>query len=132
MIIEQALTTYLLAQSGITDLVGQRIHFVKAPQDVANPYIVFLKVSAPREHSHDGASGMAVTRFQFSCFANTYSGAKDVAAAVQTALQAYQGTMGGAGGVYVDSIFYDNESDRYEEASKLYHIMVDYQITHEE
>ena len=72
MIFEQALMTYLLAQSGITDLVGTRIHYVKAPQDVAKPYIVFFKVTGPRDHSHDGGTGLANPRFQFSIFSTTY------------------------------------------------------------
>jgi len=130
--IEQAILTELLGQSGLTDLIGERIYYVKAPQDVDTPYIVFFKVSAPREHSHDGASGLAHPRFQLSIFATTYYEAKQIAEQVQTALQAYSGTMGGAGGVEVGASFYENETDIWEEGQKLYHIAADYLIWHEE
>jgi hypothetical protein len=132
MLIEQAILTKLLATSGLTDLIGERIYYVKAPQDVGIPYVVFFKVSGAREHSHDGASGLARPRFQFSCFSETYYEAKQIAEQIQSALQAYSGTMGGAGGVEVGASFYDNETDMYEEDTKLYHIAVDYMISHEE
>jgi len=132
MLIEQALMTYLLAQSGITSLVGQRIYFVQAPQDTETPYIVVTKVSGVREHSHDGSSHLAHPRFQFSVFATTYSSAKSIASALQTALQGYSGTMGGESGVSVGATFYENEMDFYETESQLYHVPVDYIIWHTE
>lgn len=121
--------TYLLAQSGITDLVGQRIFFVKAAQDVEKPYLVLTKVTGPRESSHDGASGLAHPRFQVSVFAETYAGAKVIALAVQAALEGYQGLMDE---VYVDGVFYDDENDFYEDDTKLYHVASDYIIWHGE
>jgi len=66
MKIEQAILKELLADSGITALIGERLHYVKAPQDVAKPYVVFFKASGPREYSHDGASELARPRFHFS------------------------------------------------------------------
>jgi len=132
MLIETALMTYLLAQSGITDIVDTRIYFVKAPQDVAKPYIVFFKVTSPRDHSHDGGTGLANPRFQFSIFSTTYGEAKNIATAVQTALQGYTGTMGGDGGVYVTAVTYEDENDFYENETKLFHVAVDYAFWHEE
>jgi len=132
MLIEQALMTFLNAQSGITDLVSTRIYFRKAPQDVAKPYLVLFKVSGIREHSHDGSSHLAHPRFQLSAFATTYSEAKEIIAAVQAALQAYSGTMGGDGGVYVNGCFYEDESDFFETETSLYHVSADYIIWHSE
>jgi len=130
MQIEQAVLKELLADSGITDLIGERLYYVKAPQDVAKPYIVFFKVSAPREYSHDGASKLARPRFQFSCFAMTYYEAKQIAEAIRVAIEAFSGTMGT--GVEVGSCFCLNESDMYEEDTKLFHVAVDYLIYHKE
>jgi len=132
MLIEQALMTFLLAQTGITDLVGTRIHFVQAPQDTETPYLVFQKISGVREHSHDGASGLANPRFQFSAFAETYSAAKGVIAALQTALDGYTGTMGGVGGVYVGAALYEDENDLGREDSGLFGVSADYFFWHEE
>jgi len=133
MLIEQALKTYLEAQSGLIALVpADRIYFVHAPQDTQTPYIVFFKVSGPRLHSHDGSSELANPRFQFSVFATTYYSCKQIAAQLQAALQGYSGTMGGGSGVAVGSCFYENETDDYETDTKLYHVAVDYILWHEE
>jgi len=132
MLIEQAILKELVGSSGITDLVGERIHYVKAPQDVEAPYIVFFKVSSPREHSHDGASGLARARFQFSCFADSYYEAKQIVIAIQSAIQAFSGIMGGAGGVNVEGCFYADETDLYEDKVAIYHIAVDFLLAYEE
>jgi len=132
MKIEQAILKELLADSGTTSLIGERLYYVKAPQDVAKPYVVFFKASGPREYSHDGASELARPRFQFSCFATTYYQAKQIAEAIRVAIEAFSGTMGGVGGVEIGSCFCINESDIYEEDTKLFHVAVDYLICHKE
>lgn len=132
MQIEQALMTFLLSQTSITDLVSQRIYFVKAPQKTETPYMIITKVSGLREHSHGGASELAGPKFQFSVFDGTYSGVKNILAALQAALQGYTGSMGGSGGVCVHAAFYDNEKDLYEEETGLHHGVADYIIWHEE
>ena len=132
MLIEQALRTYMIGQSGITDLVSTRIHFVKAPQDIDKPYIVIYKISGPRLHSHDGGDGLAHPRFQVSIFAETYAAAKEIAAAIQSALQGYSGTMGGDGGVVVGNVLYEDENDFWEEQTQLYHVACDYILWHRE
>jgi hypothetical protein len=130
LIIEQALLTYLLTQSGLTALVASRIYYVKAPQDVTEPYIIMLKVSSPRNHSYDGSSHLAESRFQFSIFATTYKETKDIAIQLQNALQGKTGNIGTAPGVDVGGIFYDNETDLYEVETGLFHCAVDYRVIH--
>ena len=132
MLIEQALMTFLLAQTGITGYVGRRIYFNQAKQATAKPYLVIKKISGPREHSHDGSCGLAHPRFQFSCFAKEYGDAKNAIAAIQTALDGYSGTMGGDSGVTVGAAFYDDENDFYEEDTGLHHVAADYIIWHKE
>ena len=132
MKIEQALSKELLAVDGVTDLIAQRLYYVKAPQNVTKPYVVFFKASGPREYSHDGASNLARPRFQFSCFATTYYVAKQIAEAIRAVIEAFSGTMGGAGGVEVGSCFCINESDIYEDNTQLFHVAVDYLIWHKE
>jgi len=132
VLIETALMTFLLAQSGITDLVSDRIYFVIAPQETEKPYMVVTKVDGPRSHSHEGSSHLAHPRFQFSVFATKYSDAKNVIAALQTALDGYSGTMGGESGVKVGAALYEDENDFYETDTKLHHVAADYIIWHSE
>jgi hypothetical protein len=130
MIIENALLTYLGAQGGLTALVSTRIYYVKAVQNTAYPYIVFFKVSSPRNHSYSGSSHLAESRFQFSIFAETYNETKSIAAQLQTALQGKTGNIGTSPGVDVGATFYSNETDMYEESTGLYHCALDFLILH--
>jgi len=127
--IEQAIRDVLVADAGVTNLVGSRVHFVQAPQDVDNPYIVLTKISGVRDNAHDGATGLVHTRIQLSVFATTYYEAKQIVQAAQNVLQAYSGLMGT---VQVDSCFYENETDTYETDTKLYHVTSDYVLWNEE
>ena len=132
MLIEQAILTRLLADSAISTLVGTRIYYVRADQAVAKPYIVFSKISAIRVSSHDGGSGLANPRFQFSCFGETYKSVTDIAVAIQDSLEGFTGVMGGVGGVNVNGCYYEDETDFYEEDSKLYHRALDFKLWHDE
>ncbi len=125
--IEHALKLELEAQAGLSALIGDRLYYVTAPQDVAEPYVVFFKVSSVREHSHDGASNLATSRFQFSVFAQTYYEAKLVAAQIQLALQGKHQIIGGVGGLHA-SITYDNETDMFE--NNLYHVALEFLVMH--
>lgn len=133
MVIETALMTYLLAQSGITSLVSTRIYFVRAPQDVTAPYLVVNKISGTREQSHEANTHLAHPRFQLSAFGATYAACKAIIAAAQAALQGYYGTMGGAGGVNVSAVFYEDETDLDPgDNNELYGVSADYIIWHYE
>lgn len=130
MLIEQALMTWLLATSGITSLVSTRIYFAVAKQEVAKPYMVINKISGVRELSHETNSHLAHPRFQFSIFGTTYSSVKAVAAALQSALQGYTGTMGGTGGVVVGNSIYEDETDLDPGEQGLFGVACDYIIWH--
>lgn len=129
MLIEQALLTELLNVAALTALIDDKLYYVKAPQDIQEPYIVFFKVSSPREHSLTGPSGLATARFQFSIFSTTYQEAKQIAGLIQTALQGQNKIIGGAGGVYAN-ILYDNEQDLTED--EIYHVAQEFIVLHNE
>lgn len=132
MIIENALHIHLLAQAGLTALIGQKLYYVTAPQTVEEPYIVFFKVSAVPEYSLRGHSGLINARFQFSIFADTYYETKLIARQVQLALQdKCNQVIGGAGGVNV-SVQFENEQDLFEAESGAFHCPVEYFIQYNE
>jgi hypothetical protein len=132
MIIEQALMTKLNAISALTALTSTHIYFVKAPQDVAKPYLVFQKISAPRGYTYAGPDGMVTARFQFTAFAVTYKECKDTLEALRGGLSGYQGVMGGTGGITVGFCDYDNETDLYNEDAGLFGVAADYLINYTE
>ncbi|MDA8212162.1 MAG: DUF3168 domain-containing protein [Clostridia bacterium] len=136
MIIEEALYAHLNTYANLTALVGNRIYPLVLPQKGSYPAITYQKVSGPRLHALQTDPGTAHPRFQISCWAQTYSKAKAVVKQVQAALQDFSGIMGGAGGVQVDAVLFENEFDLYEEETEgktgLYHIPVDFIIWHQE
>lgn len=133
MHIETALMTYLLEQSGITDIVSDRIYFIRAKQDTAAPYLVFQKISSIHSMTHDGPDGMTDARFQFTAFGKKYmEEAKELIVAVQDALSGYKGTMGGEGGVVVSCSSYDDERDLDSGEKGLFGVAADYIIQHYE
>ena len=132
MIIENAIRLHLLAQPGLTALIGQKLYYVTAPQKVENPYVVFFKVSAVPEYSLTGHSGLINARFQFSIFADTYYETKLIATQIQLALQdKCNEVIGGVGGVNV-SVQYENETDLYESDSLCFQCAADYFIQYNE
>ena len=126
MIIEQALMTKLNAIAALTALVSTRIYFVKAGhQDEETPYLIIQKISAPRGHTHDGPDGSVQSRFQFSAFATTYKGCKDI-------LEAVRGGIDGSSGLWstvqIGFCDYDNETDLWDEETGLFGLAADYLI----
>lgn len=119
MNIKQALETYLLAQSGLTALVSDRIYFRDFPQGTDKKSLLINKISAPRETAMVTDPGIVLARFQFSAIGTTEKEPDDILDQVRTALQNYTGVMGGAGGVQVD----------YTELVNEYEIPVDINLT---
>ena len=128
MIIEEALFSHLSAFAGLTALVGTRIYPMLLPQQATLPAVTFMKVSNPYIRTFGSTIG-AQPRFQFSCWATTYLGAKAVADQIKAALDFYAGTMGG--GVVVRAGLVENELDDYDPETKRYHVPVDVILWHE-
>lgn len=134
MEIEAALYAELAADSSVSALVSSRIYPVLIPQDVDMPAIAYQRISGPRDYSHQGA-GLVSARFQITCQATSYSGAKSLAAAVRDALSGFSGTMGaggGGGGVKVQGAFVDNDLDGYGATAQEWTVRLDVIIQHTE
>ena len=75
----------LLGVAGITNLVGDRVFAVEAPQDTLAPFIVWQRVSTSFEHTHDGNDAGYVL-IQIAAYATKFADAVSIRAAVQTAM----------------------------------------------
>jgi len=130
--IEDALYRYLSTYPGLTVLIEDRIYPLTRPQKVKVPAVTYQKISGQRLHTFANDPGMATPRFQFSCFAETYDIAKQIAEQVRLALQNFSGTMGGVEGVYVGAVNIEDEVDLYEEGADVNRVDVEFIIWHEE
>lgn len=93
--IHEALMTYLLAQPGLTALVGRRIRYDNRDQEDALPAVAIIDVSNVFLHTHDGQLAVEEPNLQCTAYAKTRSGAIAVSAQIRSALQDYQGAMSG-------------------------------------
>lgn len=117
--VEETFRDWLVADSGVTSLVGTRIYPVVAPNGADLPFCVFTKVSDVPVVGLDTASeGVRFARIQVSCFGDRYSEAKDVAEAIRQALD-------GNG-----SAVRDNALDLYDEDTRTHYEVVDYMVAH--
>lgn len=83
---EEALVQQLLANSALTNLVGQRITWSLRDQGSALPAIVLVLVYDPPEYLMDARGGFTETVLQMDCWGRTYGEAKTVARALDAAL----------------------------------------------
>jgi hypothetical protein len=86
---EESLVSYLLASSGLAALVGTRVYWTRAPQNVAKPYAALQRVSGNRDYHMLGPSGLVESRVQIDCYAVTALTAEALARAVDAALSGW-------------------------------------------
>ena len=126
--IEEAIYLHLKNHPGLSALIGTRIYPLRMPQNPTLPAVVYQRISTPRTYSHSGYSNLADPRFQFSVWAESYSGALAVAEQLRDAINGFTGS----GSIPVYSSQIANESDDYEPSTELYRILIDAFIAHRE
>lgn len=111
MTVEQGLVAELLAASGVTDIVGTKVHPGKIPQGLDSPAVVYNRVSSPRELALDGTAASVAVRLRLDCWHTSQSGAWSLAAAVRAALNSV-GVGGNVtlGAEPVHAVYLENES----------------------
>jgi hypothetical protein len=128
MTIEEAVYTYLLGITAITDIVSTRIYPAVLPQGVDLPALTYMQISNPVHHDVD----IAYPRMQISSWAENYADVKSLFYAVKEAMQRYKGVMGGASGVKVSQVVFLDSFDAYNQATGIWHIPSDYKIIYRE
>lgn len=79
-----AVRTWLLSQSTITDVVGQRIYADQMPQTATLPSIELSVTSDVAEMQLSDITGLTKARLQFNCIAATRAIARSIAKAIRT------------------------------------------------
>lgn len=130
MTLEEAVVAYLEADSGLSTLIGDGIHALKAPQKAPFPHIVYQRISTNRELTHDQtAKGLTTARIQFDVFAGDYETANDVIAALREALQGKSETMSG---LKVQAVLPALEFHANEPDEDYFRLTVDYRFSFSE
>lgn len=87
--LEEGLVAHLMGDSGVTASISTRLYPLVVPQDVTLPAAAYQRISGPREHAHDGPTGLARARIQFTFVGATYAEAKDAATAFRQSLDGH-------------------------------------------
>ncbi len=104
MIIQQALTSFLLADAPIAAFVGTRVHWVRLPQKPTYPCVLLEAISSPAIGDMEGETKLRRMRVQATVYGPLYTEATAVLKAIRDAIHGFSGLMGGVGGVDVESI----------------------------
>ena len=115
----------ILVNDATVKAITTRCYPVTIPQSPTYPLILYTRISGVRDHHLQGPSGIVRTRMQIEAWAETYSGAKTLAAAIRGALDGYTGPA-------IGSCLLDNERDIYEPELNVYRVVYDFQILDEE
>jgi hypothetical protein len=138
MNIDEALYKHLSTYSGLTALVNTRIYPIKMPDNTPLPAVSLQKISTTRTHTFQQDIGITSVNFQISTWTKDdtikkgYAHAQAVSYQIRKALQNYNGTLGGTGGVVVNAVLMTNEMDDYDPTTWTYSTMQEFEIWYQE
>ena len=89
-----SMKTYLLTQSGVTDLVVARIYYSDLPQNVILPALALELTQSEIIRHLSATTTLRRDTVNVYCYAGTYTAAAALGAAVETALEFATGTWG--------------------------------------
>ncbi|GAB7016181.1 DUF3168 domain-containing protein [Methanogenium cariaci] len=120
-----ALRSVLVANETVAGLVGTRIYRMHLPQDPTLPAITFQMISRPE----DAVTAVASPRVQYTCYAESSTGAAALAKAVRKALHQYYGVHGD---IRISRCFFSGQHDDYDEVTGTYIVPVDFRVYYQE
>jgi hypothetical protein len=138
--LEDNLSIYLAARSGVTALVSARIYKMRIPQRTALPAITYMRVGGSTVYHQTAAATIRQARVSFTAWALTYSSAKAVIEAIRNALSGYAGAIGTAPNTTTilwsehtgDDVDGEVESDNGQDAPQAFSVTADYEIRYRE
>lgn len=116
----------LAASTGVGAQAGDRIYPLSLPQNPTLPAVTYQQISGESQVALGGVTGLARARVQVDSWARSYTAARDTAEQVRLALTDYQGSTGG---VVVNAVFRDRETELFEgegDQDRLYRVSQDY------
>lgn len=106
---EAALTTLLLGDGRVSLIAGNRVNWVRTPQEVTDyPRAVLQIISGDVDVTNDGPSGLESARVQIDSYGETYLSAKALSDAILAVLSGYRGVVSG---VRIHAGFVDSKRD---------------------
>lgn len=123
--VEEAIWTLLQADANVTALISTRLYPVQMPQNPTYPNVVYSMVSDRGLDWLASDGGMQWSRYQFDCYARTYTQAKRLARTLRVALNHYSSTVGT---IDICQAKFLSELDDFEPVAEIYRVAVDFRI----
>ncbi|MGE5611149.1 MAG: tail completion protein gp17 [Bacillota bacterium] len=93
--IEAAIRSILIKDPFVSQIVGERVYFVMAPQNEGQrAHLILQLVSSTPGRTYEGRSDWTQGTMEITCLASTYPAAKALFKAVSDALDEFEGTEG--------------------------------------
>lgn len=119
MSIATILKAALAADTAVAAIVSTRIYPLQLPQSPTYPAITYQRIS---NTGTNGNTALRESRWQISCWAQTYLGALALSAAVKALLEEYTNTVSTPG---IKMALVVNELDDYDDTVKVYRVIID-------
>jgi len=116
--IEVDLRAAMIAAPAVTALVGQRIAAGILPEGEVRPYVTYSLVTGERIPSMTDSGLMRHARMQVNCWSPSYGEAKQIALAVQTAIEASA----------LFEVVFISDQDLYDPETNLFYMVLDYSV----
>lgn len=127
--IEDLLYSRLQATSGVTDLVSTRVYPIRRPADASLPLVVFQRMSEFCPPAMVSDPGNVISRFRFSCQADTPENARTLAAAVKASIAYYSDSTTTPA---VDGCWPENSMEEFDLAADLFACEKDFSVAYRE
>lgn len=123
MQIESILRSILVADPDVAEIIGARAYQMHLPREPTFPAVVYQMIS----RTQDAKTGIVQARMQYTCMAESWREATDLADAVRCCLHGYRGVRDGA---RIEDVRYAGQHDDYDEQIGIYWIPVDLSVTY--
>lgn len=127
--IEDVIYSRLQATSAVTDLVSTRVYPVRRPADASLPLIVFERMSELVPLAMVADPGNVISRFRFSCQADTPENARTLAAKVKASIGYYADSTTTP---VVDGCWPESGHEEFDLAADLFTVEKDFSIAYRE
>jgi len=127
--IEDVIYSRLQATSGVTDLVSTRCYPIRRPADASLPLVVFERISEVCPPAMVSDPGNVISRFRFSCQADTPENARAIAAEVKASIGYYKDSTTTP---VVDGCLPASSFEEFDLAADLFAVEKDFSIAYRE
>lgn len=127
MQLPEALTTYLLAQSALTNIIGSRLtpeHGEQSddPRGIKVPSVLYHidLIPTPEAEAMNEATGLIDAAVEFTAVGESYTQVFEIADILRILLEIFKGLMGGTSGLQIETLRWDSTRGGYTPDIDLY------------